>query len=351
MCAKCMRLGVAIVALIATSTQPSYAQVADAPRIYVAALDTYVKTGDITNAVVPLLKWTPKDFEAAIAALVASGDVTRMRAATVLHVEIGVALAGFALGSAKLHLDMGEDLLGKIRETYKSKEALKEHDAFRAIWLTVAGSTYLAVKDVTRARLWLGEAHNLAPDSAHVTTVWGIVDEVDAIGYNPDDWQTLQQRERNVREWIIRLGRAERAYRAALVIDPHYSLASARLGRVLQLTGKLKEARAALDRAVADAKGPFQEYVASLFMGAIQHEQKEIESARKSFERALSIVPTSQPAVVGLAHLELMAGRPDRAQALARAYAARSANETWWAYKDGSLDLAGLAWLRERVRQ
>jgi len=351
MSAKFTRVGVAILLVIAASTRPSHAQVTDAPQVYVSALDTYVKTGDVTAGVVPLLSWRPKDFEVAIDKLIASGDASRMRAATVFHLEIGVALVGLNLGSAKLHLDIGEDLLGKARRTYTSQQALKDHDAFRAIWLAVAGSTYLSVKDIVRARLWLGEAHNLAPDSAHVMTVYGILDEVDAQGYNPDDWQTLVQRERNQRERIIRLGRAERSYRAALVIEPHYSIASARLGRILQLNGKLKEAREALDRARADAKGAFQEYVAALFLGAVQHEQKDVESARRSFEHALSIVPTSQTAVVALAHLELMAGRPDRAQALARNFAAKSASDTWWAYKDGILDLAGLSWLRQRVRQ
>jgi tetratricopeptide (TPR) repeat protein len=337
--------------VIAASARASYGQVVDGPQIYVGVLDTYVKTGDVTTAVVPLLRWKPKDLEVAIDKLIASGDATRMRAATVLHLEIGVALVGLNLGSAKLHLDMGEDLLGKLRETYKSKEAMKAHDTFRAIWLAVAGSTYLAVKDIVHARLWLGEAHNLASDSAHVMTVYGILDEVDAQGYNPDDWQTLVQRERNQRERIIRLGRAERAYRAALAIDPHYSIASARLGRILQLNGKLKEARESLERATVDAKSAFQEYVAALYLGAVQQEQKDVESARRSFEHALSIVPGSQTAVVALAHLELMAGRPDRAQALARNFAAKSASDTWWAYKDGVLDLAGLSWLRQRVRQ
>src|SRR6185503_11102311 len=138
MSAKSTRLGIAILLLIAM-TRPSYGQAANAPQVYVSALDSYIKTGDVTTAVVPLINWKPKDFEVAIDTLVASGDATRMRAATVFHLEIGVALVGLHLGSAKLHLDMGEDLLGKLRRTYTSQQALKDHDAFRAIWLVVAG--------------------------------------------------------------------------------------------------------------------------------------------------------------------------------------------------------------------
>ena len=351
MSAKSTRLGAAILLLVAASATLSHGQAADPAAVYTRAIDFYIKSGDVTQSVLPVQGWKPQQFERAIEALKAAPDARRLRAASVFHLELGVALVGMAFGSAKLHFDMGEDLVDKLGDIDKTPAGVKEHQAFRAIWLSVAGSTYLAVKDVNRARLKLGAAHNLAPDSAHVTTVWGVLDEVDGSGYNPDDWQTLVQREGNRRERIIRLGRAERAYREALRLDEHYSIAAARLGRILLWNGKLQEARESLDRAVADAKGPYQEYIASLFMGAVQSEQKDVESARKSYEHALSIVPTSQPAVVALAHLELMAGRPDRAQALARAFADSSGDATWWAYKDGILDLAGLSWLRQRVRQ
>jgi len=45
-----------------------------------------------------------------------------------------------------------------------------------------------------------------------------------------------------VRERIVRLGRAERAYREALRLEPDYAIASIRLGRVLQMIGKPVEA-------------------------------------------------------------------------------------------------------------
>src|SRR5689334_5410909 len=119
MFAKFISLSAPIILLIASLPGWSFAQAANAPQVYIGALDTYTKSGDVTRSAIPLLAWKPKDFETAIAALVASGDAARMRAAAVFHLDVGVALAGFSLGSAKLHLDMGEDLLGKLRETYK----------------------------------------------------------------------------------------------------------------------------------------------------------------------------------------------------------------------------------------
>jgi tetratricopeptide (TPR) repeat protein len=351
MSAQCKRAGILLLALLVAGHGRLGAQQPDLAEIHSQALDIYVRTGDVSQAVIPIQQWKPDDFDRAIERLAASADVARMKAAAVLHLDIGIALVGLNTMSAKLHIDRGDHLLNKAREKEDHPGRIKELDAFRAIYLAVAGSGFAAVRDMMLGMPYAREARDLAPTSAHVTTVFGIAHEVDAAGYNPEDWQTLAQRARSQREKFIRLGRAERAYREALRLDDRYAIASIRLGRVLQLNGKLPEARAALERGMADARGPFQEYVGALFMARLQQEEKSIDGARRSYERALAIVPTSQPAVVGLAHLELMSGRPDRAQELARQFAARSANDTWWAYKEGALDLPGLNWLRDRVMQ
>jgi tetratricopeptide (TPR) repeat protein len=349
MSGKSTRLGAALVMALVCSDQLG----AQKPRIDIdphrQAIDLYVRSVDISGAVAQLQEWTPDDFDRAIEGLVASRDLVRMKAAAILHLDLGVALVGLNTLAAKRHIDIGDHLLNKVRDDLKQTPQIKEHDAFRAIYLSVAGSAFAAVRDLALGMPYAREAHDLLPTSAHVVTVFGIAHEFDALGYNPEDWQTLGQREGRQRERIIRLGRAERAYRQALVLDEHYAIASVRLGRVLHLGGKLQEARSALERGAADARGPFQQYVAALFTARLQQEQDQIDAARVSYERALGLVPTSQPAVVGLAHLELMSGRPDRAQELARQFASRPAGETWWAYHEGALDLPGLAWLRERI--
>jgi len=327
------------------------AQPPDVVEAHRNAVDIYVRTADVTAAIVPLQHWKPQDFDRAIEGLIASKDVARMRAAAIFHLDIATALVGLSSPAAKQHIEIGSDLLSRVRDSYKEATKRKEHDAFRAIWLSVAGSVFLSIRDPMRAAPYLRQAHDLAPDSAHVWTVYGMVEEVDASGYNPNDWTTLSQRERNQREQIIRLGRAERAYREAIRLDSHYAIALIRLGHVLHISGKLREARESMDRGVAEAKGPYQEYVAGLYMGGLLQDQKDFGGARRSYERALAIVPNSQLVVVALAHLELMAGRPDRAQTLARDFAASDTQTTWWAYKDGSLDLPGLQWLRQQARQ
>jgi len=348
---KSTRIAAALSVAILAAQSISAQAVDDVAAIYRGAVDVYVRTGDITRAVAPLQTWKPQDFDRALEALIATKQAGPMRATAIFHLDIAAALVGFSAGTAKIHIDMGRVLLNKLRELRKGGLRVDDLTAVDSIWLTVAGSVFLSVKDVQRAQPYLREALELAPKSAHVRTVAGIAEEVDAEGFNPDDWQTLAQRERGQRERVIRLGRAERAYREALRLEPGYPIASIRLGRVLQLTGKLSEARVSLEKGVADARGPFQEYVGALYMGGLHVEQKDLAGARRWYERAIAIAPVSQPANVGLAHVELMSGRPDRAQALVREFTAASTTDTWWAYKDGSLDLPGLVWLRARARQ
>ena len=330
--------------------ETAFAQGGDQAATHGKAVDHYVRTGDITGAVVPMRDWKPQDFDRAVDSLAASGHFARMRAAAVMHLDIAVALVGLNSQTAKTHVELGDRLLNRIRGRLDAV-MIKQHDAFRARFLAVAGSAFVAVKDLMVGMPYVREAQNLAPESAPVISVSGIAHEMDAASFNPEDWQTLRQRELSQRERIIRLGRAERAYREALRFDEHYAVASIRLGRVLHLDGKLEEAHRALARGVAAARDSYEAYIGALFMGGLLQDQNDMEGARRSFERALALVPTSQPATVGLAHVELMLGRPARAHQLATQFAAIPKDDPWWAHKEGALDLPGLIWLREQVRQ
>jgi Flp pilus assembly protein TadD len=107
-----------------------------------------------------------------------------------------------------------------------------------------------------------------------------------------------------------------------------------------------------LERGLALATKPDDIYLASLFLGAIEERREDFAAARKFYERALASSPRSQTVVIALAHLDLIAGRPDRAQALARAFAESPGDDhLWWAYRNGGIDHDGLAALRARVRR
>ena len=313
---------------------------------YRSAVDAYVRDGDISRAVLPLQTWKEQQFKDAVRDALASKDLPRIEATAVFELEIAVALAGLTSTGSGMHLEFGADLIDKRRSL--STDLHRDSDALQASWYAVAASAYVATRDLNRARPLVEKARDLAPQSPRALTLMGSYYEADASMLNADDFQTLSQRERIKRERMLRLVRAEGHYREALRYDDHYARALTRLGRVLHLNDHLPEAKTYLEQAVRAAKLPGDQYLASLFIGALQVDQKDLSAARASYERALVIMPASQTAMVALGHLEIMAGRPDRAQLLARRFTETPA-EPWWGYKDGSFDMIGLEALRARV--
>ena len=342
--AKCMRPVVAMLTMV-TASATVLAQ-AGPVGLYHAAVDTYVRSGNIARAVLPLQGWKPQLFEQAVRETIASKDRTRMKAAAVFQLEIAVALAGLSSDTSHKHVDLGADLIDQGRPAFE--DAKGQYEAFRLSWYAVAGSVYVATKDFIRARPIVEKTRDLEPQSPRTQTLMGSYYEADASLLNPDDWQTLSQRERLNRERLLRLTRAEEHYRNAVRIDQHYSRALTRLGRVRHLQNDLGEAEAFLGRGLKEARHPSDEYLASLFTGALQFQKNDLAGARTSYERALALMPASQTVVVALGHLEVMAGRPDRAQLLARRFT-ETPPEPWWGYMDGLFDMIGLQSLRDQV--
>jgi tetratricopeptide (TPR) repeat protein len=327
------------------------------PDVYRAVVATYVKTGDPAAAVKPLLGWDRPTLDAAVAQTVASADPTFMEAAAVLHLEIGIALAGISTPSSYGYLELGSRLvdgLVSVNPAVASKlsaERAEDVALTRATYLGVAGSAFLSVNDVSRARPFFARALKITPRSPSILTLQGIADEIDGAVLNPDDVESLIMKTRAARERIRLLLSAEQLYRQALSADPAYALAQIRLGRVEFLFKNMKAAALSLQKGSAAAQDPSHRYLAAMFTGALLQEQKDLAGARAAYERALEIAPRSQNAIVALAYVALLSGRPDHAQSLARSYTGTpNADEGWWAYKNGTLDHAGLQWLRTRVR-
>ena len=88
-----------------------------------------------------------------------------------------------------------------------------------------------------------------------------------------------------------------------------------------------------------------------MFLGAFLRNRKTTSAPAPSTSARCRSRRQSQNAIVALAYVELIAGPPDRAQALARRFLGTpNSDEGWWASKNGTLDHAGLQWLRQRVR-
>lgn len=326
------------------------------PDAYGNAVDAYSAGHHITEAVSQLQPWGRKDFEAAVDRLILTRDLHRIEMAAIFQLEIAVGVMTVSPQGAAIHLDLGEKLLkglastgGEPRDTPQRVAALRE---LSSAWFGAAGSAYLSATDTRRARPWVQKALDLAPRSAPLKIIQGAIEEIDATAFSPERYLTLVQKSRSAQERNRRWSIAEGYFRDAVEADPAYAKGHIRLGRVQFLLGKTSQARQEIERGQALARTPSDQYLAALFLGGVKEQQKDVAGAREMYELALTISPQGQTAMTALAYLDLMAGRPDRAQALARSFAAAPANDpAWWSYKNGGLDDEGLQWIRARVRQ
>jgi hypothetical protein len=348
-----MRAAVAIAALIAGGV--SIRAQSSNTDIYRAAVDTYVKTGDPVKAVDGLLGSDRDQLAAGVKRVIGSGNPELIEAAAMLHLEIGLAVAGISTPASAGYLDLGTDLVNNLLPPPQiakglSQQRIDELLKVRTTWLGVAGSAFLSVSDVPRARQMFAKA--MSPKTARILTLVGTADELDGAIMNPGDVESLLMKTRVQRERSRLLLNAEQRYLQALDVDPAYPLAQVRLGRVYFLQNRLRSAEEWLKRGREAAVDPMHKYLAAMFTGALLQEQKDVDGARTAYEQALKLAPRSQNAVVALAYVNLISGRPDRAQALTQEFTGLpNSDESWWSYKNGTLDQEGLYWLRKRVRQ
>jgi tetratricopeptide (TPR) repeat protein len=323
---------------------------------YRAAVAEYLKSGDAAHSSRRLATLTPADLEPAVKAIIARADPRELEAAADLHLEIGIAVAGLSVSGAADYFAQGSRLVTAILPPPAirkgvSAERLEEMTLISSTWHRVAASAFLSINDVARARPLIVRARRIVPQSAALLTLLGTANEIDAGVHNPDLWDSLSSKTRTAHARSSTLLFAEESYKAALESDPTYALAWIRLGRVQFLQDNVKGAATSLERGAALAREPRHQFLAAMFMGALQESRNDLDGARQSYQRALDIVPQSQHAVAALAFVDLMSGRIDRAQRVARAYTSAKLDDAWWVHKTGVFDLEGLQWLRQHLRQ
>jgi tetratricopeptide (TPR) repeat protein len=344
-----MIVGASTVALLA---QPNPAVV----ETYRTAVAAYLESGNAAESARPLIGLGPPDLEPAVKAILGRADPRELEGAADLHLEIGIAVAGLSVSGTAAYFEQGSRLVTAILPPPAVRKGLsalrlEEIALISTTWHRVAASTFLSINDVARARPLILRARRIVPQSAPMLTLLGTANELDAGVNNPDDWDSLSGKTRTGMMRAAMLLRAEESYNAALEEDPRYSLALIRLGRVQFMQNNPKAARESLDRGAALATEPRHQFLAAMFMGAFQESQSDLAGARQSYERALGIAPQSQHAVAALAFVELMSGRSNRAEEIARAYTSAKLDDAWWLHKTGVFDFEGLRWLRQHLRQ
>lgn len=340
-------LGAAAMAALGASTSGQAAGAPDGE--YATAVRAYVEGHDAAKAVGSLAAWTPGHFGTAIEKYLAQPEAMQA-AAAVLQLEIGLGVVTRAPALASQHLELGHLIVRTLRATLRLSR--DEATAFAERWYVAAASTCLMVNDPACAAPFINRGLQVAPASLGLRLMAGILDDLEGLSFNPDDARGGMARGRLVAARLQAFLRAKDRY-AKLVDDvPSFVRARVRLGRVLWMLGEVDAAQVQLLRAQAEAREPVQQYLAAMFLGALHEQKGDLARARLSYESALALAPASQAATVALGYLDVVAGTPDRAQALARALLTQPRFEDeWWSYKNGGVEREAVAWLRQRVWQ
>jgi tetratricopeptide (TPR) repeat protein len=109
------------------------------------------------------------------------------------------------------------------------------------------------------------------------------------------------------------LGRSRRHLERAVRLDASLTEARVRLGRVLGLAGKHRDAAAELRQAVAAEPEPLLAYYAHLFLGAEEEAVGRLTEAREAYGHAASLYPDAPTPRIALSHLMRQQGNRDQA--------------------------------------
>jgi tetratricopeptide (TPR) repeat protein len=135
-------------------------------------------------------------------------------------------------------------------------------------------------------------------------------------------------------------GKAEAAYRRALVADPGLGEARLRLGRVRVLRGRVGEAIVDLQQVAREDGSLRRRYLANLFEARAHEKRGDVEAAARAYRAAVAIEPEGQSAWVGLGRALDLLGRGDEAQEafVAALGVRRKRGDPWWSYVRGDLE-------------
>jgi tetratricopeptide (TPR) repeat protein len=328
---------------------------AQSPPVQVAlygdAVRTYVATGDVATAIAALKGWAEPQFARAIEAYLVLGGKNGLAPAAVLQLEIALAIVGQDPVAAYNCLELAHKLVQRLNTSGSSSPADDlDRLKFAANWYAAAASILLYVNDPARATPFVTSGLELSPESPELRLLGALLTEVRAISaggvHVPGSLSVRVGGER-----LRLLFQAQASYDRLVKDHPGFVRARIRLGRVLWMLEDMKGAELHLVRAHADARDPVQRYLSAMFLGALYEHRRDVASARAMYEEALAASPKSQSAAVALGYLDVMAGRPDRAQARAGSVLSRAPMaDEWWSYKNGGIDWDAVNWLRQTVR-
>jgi len=290
-------------------------------------------------------------------------DALPLRAALLLHAEydrttrlIKIQVNGGAAECAvNPHSAAMEKLLGPV--------ALQPGGVDFAIRFVTALSLNLrSMLCFVSARQWAELGLKINAGNAVLQLARGLAGEsIGSIGFAEPVWRTVYDaRGRPISGYEAvdlkeQLNIALESFGKALALDPKFSEARLRLGRVQWRMGQSASARDSLKRAVGETEGPLL-YLAHLFYGQCLEDEGEVTGAIFEYTAAMALRPDSQVGAVALAHAHTLRGESDRAREVLEGVlpfsGRRKTLDPFWSYLVGSQEVAEelLDQLREPAR-
>jgi tetratricopeptide (TPR) repeat protein len=229
-------------------------------------------------------------------------------------------------------------------------------DAFTARFHTVAGLMLHFMGDLAAAYDVLSEGRRRAGDDADLLVALGAVVETAAALRTyaiPDARPTrLSRGSRDEPRFTIegeegaggllprtKLADAQAAFRKALERQPDHLEARLRLGRVLLLRGKVRDALTELERVGRESPSPARGYLARMFEGRCRERLGDVPGAAAAYAAALDRAPGAEAGLLALGRVFDRLGEARRAQrAYDDALAPARDPDPWLDYQRGQPD-------------
>lgn len=281
-------------------------------REYLAVVREYC-AGDLDGARLTISQWHQKEVLSVVSHVarvrrrlprtgyqpdLSGWNVRMLAASTLFNIELA-AVQDTPLYQRAFHLSVARHFLGTLVPANDLAEAELLSRAIAAVL-----QLELKVEDLNEYLPW---AVGRFPKSAELLLSLGSLHEL-----------ASAQRLASAREEYLipsdtaaSIRKAEAAYSRALALDPQLTNARLRLARVLHLQGRQNDARAEVKTVLATGPEWEQEYLAWLFLGAVEEGAKEWTAALRAYERAAAVCISCQTPKFGLARAYAAVGQLD----------------------------------------